>query len=153
MGYELEYGDNGRELVVSCCDSFSGADWVTVVAGLYSDGEMIKKIRRQLFDLTRVSSLAMSNEEVRELVELEKETAEINRDRVIAVVAVGGMSYGMGRVWKSYMDVMVPGVMTMIFKDLESARLWLNGNSKVEGRSASSGPHGYPAKTSGFFRS
>jgi hypothetical protein len=138
MGYELEFVDNGRKVILSCYDSFSGADLIDIIAEVYSDEDRLKKLRYQLCDVTRVTELDMSNNDVKALIELEKKAVRINRDRMIAVTATSEITYGMARVWKSYMDVMVWDIKSMIFRDREAAFLWFEGNSKMP-ESASSG--------------
>lgn len=132
MGYELEYADNGRKVILSCYDSFSGAELINIVTELYSDEKRLKKVRYQLCDVTRVIKLDMSNNDVKVLVDLEKKAGKINRERMIAIAADRDLAYGMARVWKSYMDVMVWGIRTMIFRNKDTALLWFDGNARVQ---------------------
>lgn len=79
--------------------------------------------RYQIVDLRRVSKVALSADEIRELAHQDKNEVDRLERLVIAVVAFRDSEFGLSRMWELYADS--PRIESCVFRDLTAAREWL----------------------------
>lgn len=101
-----------------------GKEALSLNQGLYSSDEAISEIRYQLIDLTEVTEFNFSSSDMRKLAGSDRKAFMINPAMKVAIVAPDAFSFGMNRVYDSYVSDHLERV--MLFKDLQSAREWLD---------------------------
>ena len=66
------------------------------------DAEKYAKYHYTLADYTNVTKMEISSNAVRRIAELSIQSADINPDPVVAIVANQALIYGMARMWTSF---------------------------------------------------
>ena len=91
---------------------------------IYKSAENILKIKYQLVDLTNVSEVIASNEDIEVLATQDAAAAKINSNMIIAIVASSDLIFGLSRMWEAY-SYRSP-LQSMVFRNIEDAEKWID---------------------------
>ena len=101
----------------------TGSEIIEVNDKIYESPQKLERILYQLVDLTNVTKLLVSNEEVERLALQDLQVAKINPNMFIALVGHDDLVYGLARMWEALThDAPFD---TMVFRKLEDAEKWI----------------------------
>jgi hypothetical protein len=122
MPMYIDYTDDGGVLV-RAEGIIVGNEIKEINYAIYESPEKIKQIVYQLFDFTRVSDARVSDTDILDIAYYDNLAAKINPGMIVAVVCEKELLFGLARMWEAYTDV--SPIETMVFRDMESARHWI----------------------------
>lgn len=97
---------------------------------LQQDEEKYKEYRYSLTDLTAVTQVEeVSTSDIHMSVNLCKQSAKINPDAIVAIVANKDILFGLSRMWEILMDGKT-GWDIMVFKTRDTAETWIKEKAK-----------------------
>jgi hypothetical protein len=91
---------------------------------IYNSTENILKIKYQLWDLTNVSEILVSNADIEVFASQDAAAAKISPNMIIAIVANSDLIYGLSRMWEAY-SYSSP-FESMVFRNIEDAEKWID---------------------------
>lgn len=91
---------------------------------LYDSTEKLLKTRYQLWDLTNVSEVVVSNTDIEIFARQDAAAAKINPNMAIAVVANSDLLYGLSRMWEGH-SYSSP-FKSMVCRDIADAERWID---------------------------
>ncbi len=123
MPYTTEIIDNGKGILHIGSGTVSGDD-------LMASATAVLKLVREglspeygLADLTKVTTFAVSTNEIERNTELNSAIARLLPSVRVAIVASADSIYGMARMWQAHMDK--TGWKSQVFRRKEEALAWL----------------------------
>ncbi len=123
MPFIRETVEDGRGLVFTGSGRLSGAEIIEAKRALLTESPGLPPIRFTLVTLVEVTSLAITPDEVRELVGIDLELARWSPGMVVAIVAPRDLDFGMSRMWQALAED--TGWATGVFRSLPQAEAWL----------------------------
>ena len=130
MPIQIKYTKDGG-VIAEFKGSVTGREIKEANENLYASTEQTKKIAYQIADFSRASSVEITNAEIEELAEQDRNGAEGHPDMLIALVAEKDFVYGLSRMWESLShDARFE---TMVFRKIEEAQGWIK--EKLKNRS------------------
>lgn len=97
---------------------------------LQQDEEKYKEYRYSLTDLTAVTHVKeLPTGDIEKSVNLCKQSAKINPDAIVAIVANKDILFGLSRMWEILMDGKT-GWDIMVFKTRDAAKIWIREKAK-----------------------
>jgi hypothetical protein len=121
---EVSYEKQGAGVVVVCTGSISGAEIRETNASLYASPERIAALRYQIWDLTGVTHLDVTNDDLREFAMQDMAAARTNPNMVNAIVGDPQLFRGYDKVFSVYTQTW-SRLQTGIFSTVDEARSWI----------------------------
>lgn len=78
----------------------------------------------QLWDLSNVKKILLSNEDIVAFTKQDAAAAKINSNMIIAIVASSDLIYGLSRMWEANSDS--SPFKSMVFRNIEDAEKWID---------------------------
>ncbi len=122
---------DGEYVVLHCEGEVSAEDFAGINEYLYARMDDAT-FRFQMVDLSEVTKVSVSPEEVRALADQDVAATEKLGPIAVALVATRAVTFGLSRMWGTF--VSEGGIATSVFKDLEEARQWLLEQRAKAGR-------------------
>lgn len=115
--------ENGRGFRLTGTGVLTGPELIAIKLGLEANPVTTPALAFWLVDLSRVTELQMSSQEVQSLVEIDRRLARLMPSAVVAVVAPADAVFGMARMW----EIMAEGIgwPTGVFRDPGEADAWV----------------------------
>lgn len=123
MPYTTEFIQGGRGMVHTGAGVLTGEELIE--GSLRLRAEMLRggRVEYGMSDLTAVTELRVTADDLRRLAEAQLVTAQILPRAIAAVVAPSDHIFGMARMWEAYADA--TGWDTRVFRDRASAEQWI----------------------------
>ena len=102
----------------------SAKEIIEINNDLYRSPENILKIKYQLWDLTNVSEILVSSEDINAFAKQDAAAARVNPKMIIAIVASSDLIFGLSRMWEAY-SYNSP-FQSMVFRNIEDAEKWID---------------------------
>jgi hypothetical protein len=131
MPIRVSYIDGGINFEVVAFGIVTGDDFIRANREIYSSPRKLLQLKFKIVDQTECTDYRVSGSDVRMMANQEREASILNRDLIIAVVSRTDLQYGISRMWQSYLDG--TGLATAIFRDRESADVWVAGKLRAGG--------------------
>ena len=102
----------------------SGNEIKEINDAIYKTPEDILKIKYQIWDLTNVSEILLSNKDIEDFAKQDAAAANINANMIIAIVASSNLMFSLSRMWEglSYDSPF----QSMVFRNIEDAEKWID---------------------------
>lgn len=123
MPYITTFVDDGRCVVHTGEGVLTGEEMLAGALRARAEVERAHRLECGLVDLSAVTELRATPEDLRRLAEAQMVTARMVPHAVAAVVAPADHSFGMARMWEAYADA--TGWITRVFRDRAAADAWL----------------------------
>ena len=101
MPYETQYVDSEKGVLKIGSGIVTGAE-ILQTATQQSLDERSRKLKYALVDFSQMTEMKISSEIVRQMVEINRKTAQLAPGVVVAILAPSPLAYGMSRVWQSF---------------------------------------------------
>jgi hypothetical protein len=121
--YIHELRDRGSLLYLKGSDVLTGRELIETTRRLVETGDAIRGVRYTLVLFDEVTRVDVSADDIRRLVEVDKDLMLLIPQTVIAIVAPKDEMFGLSRMWE--MMVGVPGWETRVFRSRAEAEAWL----------------------------
>jgi len=123
MPYTTEFIDDGRGIVHVGTGIVHGHEILASARTDRESPERMAKVTHGLVDLTRVTELKMSVDDLRRITMEHRMTAKAAPRAVIAVVAPRDHVFGMARMWEAFATEI--GWTIRVFRERGAAETWL----------------------------
>lgn len=131
MPFSTEYVGEGRGVRLVGTGLLTGQEILEAKQGLLRSPDRIKGLAYGLVDMTDVTELQITRDDVLEFVAVDVQIAAlVPRVLAVAVVAPGDLAFGLARMWEAFAEV--TGWNTHVFRSRAEAEPWLR--PWVEGR-------------------
>jgi len=129
--FSTEYLPDGRRVHLTGTGLLTGQEILDAKAGLLRSPDRLKGLACGLVDVTDVTELRITRDDVLEFVAVDVRIAAlVPRAVAVAVVAPGDLAFGLARMWEAFAEV--TGWTTHVFRSRAEAEAWLR--PWVEGR-------------------
>jgi hypothetical protein len=126
MPYTTELIDGGRGVLHVGTGVLTGAEILAGARAAHSAPGRVGKFTHGLTDLSGVTELRLTAEEVRRISEENRITARIAVPGApVAIVATSELVFGMARMWEVHVED--TGWTTRVFRSRAEAEAWLRG--------------------------
>ena len=123
MPTSSEFVRDGRGFLLTGSGVLTGEEMMSAKAVLESDPEAFRRLAFGLADLSDVTELKLTGDDVRALAYMDRRLALVNPNICVAVVAPKGVVFGMARMWEVLAEP--TGWPTAVFRDLKEAESWI----------------------------
>ena len=123
MPAELKIMDDRSGILITGTGEFRGIDIVRVKREFELNEAEVSDFGYWLVDLRQVTSLDISTEDIRDLVEVDRRLAKRMPRAAVSVAAPLDATFGIARMW----EIMIDGIgwPTGVFRDFSDAELWV----------------------------
>ncbi|HUO65625.1 MAG TPA: hypothetical protein VMT97_18040 [Terriglobales bacterium] len=137
MPLSIEFLSGGRGLELVGSGVLTAQEILEAKGALLRSPERLRELHHALIDITDVTELRVTHDDVLEFVTADMQIALIvPRPMAVAVVAPGDLAFGVARMWEGFAEVTRWN--RHVFRSRPEAELWLR--PWVEGR-LPAGPH------------
>ncbi len=137
MPIELEVLDGGTGLVRKLRGHVTSKELISSIAGFVASDEDVRRVRYTVFDSSEVESMDdVSSEDIRAIAEVNKRTAQVNPNVLVAHISPKDVVYGLSRMWQMLLEVTDVPWKTQVFRSREEVASWLKeslGNASDQG--------------------
>ncbi len=123
MPYLTEFIDEGTGILHVGKGVLTGEEIIAAIATLAQDMPHAELITHVFIDLTEVTSVQVSTEEVRVITAIDKKNSDLIKQICTAIVAPEDLAYGMSRMYAGLIPT--PGWSIGVFRTMPEARVWL----------------------------
>ena len=129
MPVETRETDNGLGLIIIGSGDVTEAEYLGFYTRALTQGALgSRTYRYSINDYTAVTSIDISTGAVEEIARYSKKAAEMDPDRVTAIVASKDIIFGLARMWELMSGDVQTGV--MVFRNREDAEEWIRQEVK-----------------------
>lgn len=124
MPVELNITEDRSGILITGSFDFHGPEIVRVKKEFEQSESEVRDFSYWLVDLRRVTSLEISTDDIKELVEIDRRLARRMPNAAVAIAAPLDAAFGIARMW----EIMVEGIgwPTGVFRDYFDAELWVH---------------------------
>jgi hypothetical protein len=126
MPYQVEFVAGGTGIHLTGAGTVLGSEIVAGAFEAHRDPVRARGLRYALVDLTELTVLQITTEEIRQVVAEDKITAKFAPGAFVAIVAPRDYVFGMARMWQAFAEV--TGWETAVFRDRAEAIEWLKAS-------------------------
>ena len=126
MPYQVEFVAGGTGIHLTGAGTVLGAEIVAGAFEAHRDEARARGLRYGLVDLTELTVLQITTEEIRDTVAEDRVTAALAPGIFVAIVAPRDYVFGMARMWQAFAEV--TGWETAVFRDRAEAIEWLRAS-------------------------
>lgn len=101
----------------------TGQDIIQANNAVHSD-EIIQKQKYQLADLTKITSIKISKDDIEKIVQQDKELSILNPDLIIGVAVDKDHVFGLARQWQGFLSS--SNITTKVFRTRQEAEQWID---------------------------
>jgi hypothetical protein len=109
--------------VFRCSGELTGQEMLDATRRLMTNPEQARRLDSGLISLVDVTALRAGADDIRTLVELDRQLATLIPRATVAFVAPRDHYFGMARMWEGLLNV--PGWTSHVFRALGDAEAWL----------------------------
>ncbi len=138
MPIELEVLDGGTRLVRKLSGHVTRKELISSITEFVASDEDVRRVKSTIFDSSEVESMDdVSSEDIRAIAELNKRTARVNPNVLVAHISPKDAVYGLSRMWQTLLKLTDVPWKTQVFRSREEVASWLR---EQEEQAASSAP-------------
>jgi hypothetical protein len=123
MSYTSHYVDGGKGVFKVGKGLVTSADLLLIAIQQAQDVEGTRGLKYGIADFAEVTDFQVTSDAIRQLVEIQRKTAQISQGAFIAIIAPGQVTYGISRIWQSFTEDM--GWTARVFRNRADAIFWL----------------------------
>ncbi|MFI5251424.1 MAG: hypothetical protein ACHQQQ_03235 [Bacteroidota bacterium] len=123
ISFSTEFIDDGKGVIQVARGKVSGTEIIDGSLEIQHFQERTGTLRYGLVDLTDVSHLDITTENILRIVQTNVITSKLSPSSVVAIVASKDFTYGIARMWESF--AVETGWKTKIFRKRDEAEIWL----------------------------
>jgi hypothetical protein len=123
MSYTSHYVDGGKGVHKIGKGVITSADFLLVALEQARDVKGASQLKYALGDFSEATEFQITIDSLRQLVEVQRKTAQLSSGAFIAIIAPSQQPYGLSRVWQSFTEDM--GWSASVFRNRTEAILWL----------------------------
>jgi hypothetical protein len=125
MPLEVKYINDGVGVLYIVAGKITGKEIIIADQIQLDNIERLKKKKWHLSDFSEAEEIDITNEELRQMAELDKTMVSTTGLNISAVVANEGLMFGLGRMWEIFVEINKVNWHTRIFKTRLEAEVWL----------------------------
>lgn len=122
MGLDVRLEMDGQGVLFTFCEVLRGEEIYAASEALYTP-ESLSRLRYQLVDLTQVSRIEISTDQIQALAALDCQAAEQAGGFLVASVVGHDLQESISQFYRAYISH--PDIEAKIFRTLHAARFWL----------------------------
>jgi hypothetical protein len=121
--YTIAYDESSGGVISTYSGSITPKDVFNSFIERFEDTERSTTLKYSIGDFTNVSSLTLSNSDVRDLAARAQDVLRRQKDLIVAIVAPSDIAFGLGRMLELYADQTEA---ITIFRTLAEAEAWIS---------------------------
>ena len=124
MPFSTEWVSEGRGVYLSGTGLLTGQEILDAKTSLLRESDRLKGLHYGLIDLTDVTELGVTRDDVLEFVQVDMQIAlNVPRALAVAIVAPSDLAFGIARMWEAFAEVTRWN--THVFRSRAEADPWL----------------------------
>jgi hypothetical protein len=131
MPYESYYVDSGKGLHKIGSGIVTAREISVSAAEVAADVERARKLKYALIDFSQTTELQVTPEIIRQVIEVNRKTAQVTPGAFVAVIAPDPLAYGISRLWQTFTEDL--GWNAHVFRGRPAAIMWLRQKLGLEG--------------------
>ncbi len=129
MPIEIQYRIKGIGVEMIGKGRVTGKEICDTLNEIYSS-ELFSRQKYQIWNLTDIKDLDFPRNDFDRMVQLDSKASQTNPNIVIAVVGEQDLTFGISRMWETYLEFEETGFETKTFRKREDADAWISNKTK-----------------------